>query len=236
MKSVHLDRKVSATARLPKRSTIVESPSGKTAQPTNVGSVTAQRPSAPVAQTQVVAPQSARSPRPALSSSTPLAAQQQQQLSQTMQPTRPRLAPPGQYSQSVADEKSQVIRPSFARGNTGVMIIDDSAPNSPSGGVEESPLSAPEDGITLADIPQLIEAEEARKQHRALPYQSPIPLVAELTPLGLMIVKHSALLALYRSPLKNEFELDDLLEFIETKKGGFWNKLFKANKQKKGKH
>ena len=113
------------------------------------------------------------------------------------------------------------------------MIVDDSAPNSPSCGAEEPPLSAPDDGITLADIPQLIEAEEARKQHRALPSQSTAPLIAELTPLELMIVKHAALLALSRSPLKNEFELDDLLEFIEAKKGGFWNKLFKKDKQKK---
>ncbi|KAH9004821.1 hypothetical protein EDB86DRAFT_3072286 [Lactarius hatsudake] len=36
MKSVHLDRKLSATAHVPKRSTIVESPSGKVAHPTDV--------------------------------------------------------------------------------------------------------------------------------------------------------------------------------------------------------
>ncbi|KAG8726379.1 hypothetical protein FRC12_023453, partial [Ceratobasidium sp. 428] len=35
MKSVHLDRKLSATARLPKRSTIIESPTGKVAQRTD---------------------------------------------------------------------------------------------------------------------------------------------------------------------------------------------------------
>lgn len=117
------------------------------------------------------------------------------------------------------------------------MIVDDSAPTSPAGGVvDEPPLSAVSSGgdaITLADIPQFIEAEE-RKQYRAIPNQIQVPMIAELTPLELMIVKHCALLALYRSPLKNEIDLDEMLEFIEAKKGGFWNKIFKGNKQKKG--
>ncbi|KAH8111025.1 RhoGAP-domain-containing protein [Phellopilus nigrolimitatus] len=234
MKSVHLDRKVSATARLPKRSTIVESPSGKTAQPTNVANVT-QRGPGPSAQPQsaMSSANPVRSPRPAPPLQAPLTSPQPPQHQQT-QPVRPRLSPPGTLSGGLFDDKGQVLRPGFARNNTGVMIVDDSAPNSPSGGIEDPSLSRPDDGITLADIPQLIEAEEARKQHRPLPSQSHIPLVAELTPLELMIVKHAALLALSRSPLKNEYDLDDLLEFIEVKKGGFWNKIFKANKQKKG--
>ena len=238
MKSVHLDRKVSATARLPKRSTIVESPSGKTAQPTNVTNVL-HRPSGPSAQPQVATASvaSARSPRPAQPPSTSPQPPQQQQSPQSQgPPVRPQLAPPGMLGvgAGLLDDKGQVIRPSFARNNTGVMIVDDSAPNSPSGGVDEPPIGVPDDGITLADIPQLIEAEEARKHHRSLPSQSHVPLVAELTPLEMMIVKHSAILALYRSPLKNEFELDDLLEFVEVKKNNFWNKFFKGNKQKKG--
>lgn len=232
MKSVHLDRKVSATARLPKRSTIVESPSGKTAQPTSVANVT-QRGVGPATQPQTAmssaAPQ--RPPRPAQPLN--LQAPPTSPPPTHQQPARPRLAAPGTLSGGLFDDKGQLLRPGFARNNTGVMIVDDSAPNSPSGGNDEPPLSAPDDGISLADIPQLIEAEEARKQHRALPSQSHIPLVAELTPLELMIVKHAALLVLSRSPLKNECDLDDLLEFIEVKKGGFWNKLFKANKQQK---
>ena len=248
-RTAHMGRKLSATAHLPKRSTIVESPSGKTAQPTNVANVT-QRGPGPTAQPQVATSSGSgtpvRPPRPAQPLHAPLAPSpgpshhQQQQIQQQQLPNhsgqvvRPRLAAPGALPSGLFDERGQMLRPGFARNNTGVMIVDDSAPNSPSGGAEEPPLSAPDDGITLADIPQLIEAEEARKQHRALPSQSTAPLIAELTPLELMIVKHAALLALSRSPLKNEFELDDLLEFIEAKKGGFWNKLFKKDKQKKG--
>ena len=151
------------------------------------------------------------------------------------QTPRPRLGPPGTPPGPGFDEKGQIIRPGFARNNTGVMIVDDSVPTSPiATGNEEPPMGSSEDGITLADIPQLIEAEEARKQRRSLPSQSHVPLVAELTPLEQIIIKHSALLALSRSPIKNEFELDDLLEFIEIKKNNFWNKFFKQNKQKKG--
>ncbi|KAI5121611.1 hypothetical protein M0805_001143 [Coniferiporia weirii] len=240
MKSVHIDRKVSATARLPKRSTIVESPSGKTAQPTSVANVT-QRGPGPAAQPQAAMSSavSGRPPRPAqplnsqVAPTSPQSSPAQQQYQQHTQPIRPRLAPPGSLSGGLYGDGGQVLRPSFARNNTGVMIVDDSLPNSPSGVYDGPSLSAPEDGITLADIPQLIEAEEARKQHRALPSQSHVPLIAELTPLELMIVKHAALLSLSRSPLKSEVDLDDLLEFIEVKKGGFWNKLFKANKQQK---
>ena len=38
LKSVHLDRKLSATARVPRRSTVVESPTGKVAQSSDVTS------------------------------------------------------------------------------------------------------------------------------------------------------------------------------------------------------
>lgn len=125
-----------------------------------------------------------------------------------------------------------MLRPGFARNNTGVMIVDDSAPNSPAGGVEEPTLSTPEDGITLADIPHLIEVEEVRKGHRTLSSQSTILLIDKLT-LELVIAKHAALLALSCSPLKNEFDLDDILEFIEAKKSGFWNNFLEKDKAKK---
>ncbi|EGO22161.1 hypothetical protein SERLADRAFT_362555 [Serpula lacrymans var. lacrymans S7.9] len=163
MKSVHLDRKLSATARLPKRSTIVESPAGRTVHPSDT--LHTHR-----------APQEIKVPQPQL---------------------------------------------------------DESAPNSPAGGIEEPPLHAPDDGITLADIPQLMEAAQAREQQRSLPRQSSIPHVAELNALELVIVKHCAVLILQKSSLRDQFDLDEILELVEIKKGGFWNKLFKAGNDKK---
>ena len=261
--SVHLDRKLSATARLPKRSTVVESPTGKTAHPANVlqaqqqmiqlqqqqqhlqqhhqQRINSPSPSS-LAQVASSAAVPVRSPRlPPQTPSTAALQQPQTPSSQSPQtsfqqpqPSRPRPGAPGTLSLNTSDDKGQSLRPSFARNNTGVMIVDDSMPNSPAPLSEDPLMNQQDDGITLADIPQLLEAEEARMQHRPSPFQTSRPLIAELAPLELMIVKHSALLALYRSPLKNEIDMDDLLEFLEVKKGGFWNKLFKPGKQKKG--
>lgn len=120
------------------------------------------------------------------------------------------------------------------------MIVDDSAPLSP-GTREAPPPLAVDDSITLADIPQIMEQEQAREQHRSLPSLGDKPLIAELTPLELAIIKHCAVLALSKSHLKELFDLDEMLELVELKKSGFWNnfKLFKngdksRNVKKKG--
>lgn len=57
--------------------------------------------------------------------------------------------------------------------------------------------------------------------------------MADLTPLELFIVKHFAVLALLRSPLKDQFDLDEVLELIELRKSTFWTKLWKGNNDKK---
>ena len=126
------------------------------------------------------------------------------------------------------------MRPSLTRSNTNteVMIIDESVPNSPSGGDEQT-IPKRDDALTLADIPQLMQVAQAREQQRLLPRQNSIPYIAELNAVELAIVKHCAVLALTRSPLKDHFDLDEILEMIETKKSGFWNKLFKSDKDKK---
>ncbi|KNZ74640.1 Rho-type GTPase-activating protein 1 [Termitomyces sp. J132] len=177
--SVHLDRKLSATARLPKRSTIVESPAGRSVHPSDV------------------------------------------------------LHPQRQHEHHPQGQQHQAL----SRANTEVMIVDDSAPNSPAEG--NTPISNPrmDDSITLADIPQLMEAAQAREQQRSWPRESSIPYIAQLSPMELAIVKHAAVLLLTKSPLKDAFDLDEVLEMVETKKSRFWKTLFKnekKNKQKKG--
>jgi len=89
-----------------------------------------------------------------------------------------------------------------------------------------------DDGITLADIPQLVEAAQAREQHRPLPRQGSIPFIAELSALELAIVKHHAVLVLYRSQLREYFDLDEILELVENRKAGFWKTIFKGNDKK----
>lgn len=203
MKSVHLGRKLSANAHLPKRSTIVESPTGRSVAPTDV--LPSQRSQEGLQQQHKTPPQP----------------QQQPSYGQLNKPHLGQLPP---------IEAPQVLRPAYARGNTEVMIVDDTAPNSPAIGDDPGPPSA-DTSITLADIPQLLETAQLREQHRSLPRQNSIPYIAELSALELAIVKHSAVLVLSRSPLKDQFDLDELLELVEAKKSGFWNKLFKGDKK-----
>jgi hypothetical protein len=95
------------------------------------------------------------------------------------------------------------------------MIVDDVTPTPPPGDKDEqqsSPWPAYVlhfDGITLADIPQTVEAAQAREQYRSLRRESSIPYIADLSVLELAIVKHAAVLALHRSPLREYFELEE---------------------------
>lgn len=232
--SVALDRKLSATARLPKRSTIVESPTGRIAQPTDISNAqrtqdTASRQPQPMLYNTPATPTTPtlRQPQPRNAGSTPLLQHQQSQGPTPSWPSPQRLSP---SSPSVNEQGEQVLR----RNNAQVLIVDESAPTSPT--QEDSPKAAGhgnEEGLTLADIPQLMEVEQAREQHRSLPFQGGKPLIAELSPLELAIIKHAAVLALYRSSLRDQFDLDELLEMVEVKKSGFWGKLFKGGNDKK---
>ncbi|KAJ7207290.1 LIM domain-containing protein [Mycena haematopus] len=223
MKSVHLDRKLSATARLPKRSTIVESPAGRSA-PSEVLSSQKTQDSTSASQPQQQSAPNAPQPQYAQQGQMRSPSQQAASTSYLSRSPRPHLG-------SDMNQQGQVLRPAFARNNTEVMIVDESGPNSPAGGEEQRDPQL-DNGITLADIPQLMEVAQAREERRSLPRESSIPYIAELSALELAIVKHAALLALSRSALRDQFDLDELIEMVETKKSGFWNKLFKPGDKK----
>lgn len=270
--SVHLDRKLSATARLPKRSTIVESPTGKIAQPTS------NLPHHPQLSGPDPSAQSQRSVQPSnypgsSRSPVPLQVKGGQPPPRPPPPNIPPLnqydpypqsAPQPSYASPVSPlalspgAEAHAIRPAFARNNTQVVVVDDRVPDSYDHQSQSSHfdttiarsaqmMQAPEtespkevsgpfqddDGITLADIPQLLESEQAKEQRRSLPRMAGKPLLAELTPLELVIIKNFAVLVLQRSPLRDQFEVDDILELIEVKKSTFWNRLFKPGGDKK---
>ncbi|KAG9088052.1 hypothetical protein FS749_002460, partial [Ceratobasidium sp. UAMH 11750] len=222
MKSVHLDRKLSATARLPKRSTIVESPTGKVAQRTDVGS-----------QRGEVAARGVVTPAPSLLGSTLVgqsAAPSQagsmysaSNVSVNVPITLRQPRPPNSGGESPT---SGVLRPPFARNNTQVRIVDESLASP----VREDAFDGDgsSEGLTLGDIPQLVEAE----QRRSLPRQGGRRLIAELSPLELLVVKHVAMFHLTRGPLREVVDLDELSELLEVKKNTFWGKLFKGGKDK----
>ncbi|KAI0820813.1 RhoGAP-domain-containing protein [Trametes gibbosa] len=222
LRSVHLDRKLSSTARVPKRSTIVESPTGKVAHATEMAHRPQEVPASARHAPQSAQQSSVRPPKaPHVHAQSAHPAHQQRSLPS-----------PGVIDTNV---QSQVIRPSFARGNTAIKIVDESGPSSPAGAIadHDGMVGGVEDGITLADIPQLVEAAQAREQRRSLPSQSATPYIAELNPVQLAIVKHCAVLVLQRSPLRDQFDLDEILELVELKKSSFWNKLFKPGNDKK---
>ncbi|EDR14675.1 LIM domain-containing protein [Laccaria bicolor S238N-H82] len=226
MKSVHLDRKLSATARLPKRSTIVESPAGRSAHPSD--GLQPQRPH----EVGTPAPHQSSSSIPQSQHAQQGQMSYQGQGNQSSRQSPPTQPPRSYYSNGPPEPSDQVIRPSLSRGHTEVRIVDESAPNSPAGEEQHQQRgNRLDDGITLADIPQLMEVAQAREQQRSLPRENSIPYIAELSALELAIVKHSAVLALTRSPLKDQFDLEELLEMVEVKKSGFWNKLFKGDKK-----
>ncbi|KAG9017166.1 hypothetical protein FRB90_001518 [Tulasnella sp. 427] len=269
--SVHLDRKLSATARLPKRSTIVESPTGKIAQPTGSLSHHPQLSGPDPAATSQRSVQPSNYPGPSRGGM-PLQAKGGQPPPRPPPPNIPPLnqhelypapAPQAAYGAPVSPlalgpgQEAHAIRPAFARNNTQVLVVDEKVPEPHESQSQSSHYDtvtarsvqltqAPEtespkaltgsfhedDGITLADIPQLLESEQAKEQRRSLPLMAGKPLLAEMTPLELVIIKNFAVLALQRSPLKDQFELDDILELIEVKKSTFWNRLFKAGDKK----
>lgn len=152
--------------------------------------------------------------------------QQQQGQPSPQRPPRPVLSP-----ESSLDAHS--FKPPYARGNSEVKIIEDSAPSSPSLAYDDRPPDlrpqSADEGITLADIPQLVQAAQARAQHRSLPGQNAIPFISELGGLELAIIKHSAAVVLSKSSLKDQMDMDEIFELLEMKKGGFWNKLFKPS-------
>ncbi|KAJ9106368.1 hypothetical protein QFC21_001514 [Naganishia friedmannii] len=222
LKSVNLDRKTSAHARMPQRSTVVESPSGKIARAGGSSSARSAEGVPPL-------PSDGRSDSPAESFG----------RGRTPGKHTPSATTPYHSSGSPSPAgKVDVIRPAFARNNTSVCIVNETADLSPE---DDPPLSPShddspfdhEEGVTLADIPAIVEAEQARLTHRNTAMGDDRPLISELSALDALIVKHFALLALTKSILAPYIDLEEMLELVEVRKNQWWNKIFKGGKDKK---
>lgn len=231
MKSVDLDRKLSTTARIPQRSTIIESPAGRVAQSSDAASRSQQnvdgngraqtKPPSKEAQRPPDRPRPPREAPPAFA-----------RPSEQPAPLRPAYPLP-----------NDSFRPTLSRETTAVKIVNDQPTEGPRPqdgprlGDQHGPLR--DDGITLADLPRAMEAEQFKEQQRPLPTQA--AMVGELSALEAVIMKHVAALTLANSPIKDETTLDELLEIVEARKGNFWGKLFKGGNEKpkvkkKGRH
>jgi hypothetical protein len=232
MKSVALDRKLSTTARVPKRSMVVESPSGRVAQHSEPQSAQPRASSSEIREV----------PRKPPSSAPVSATSSRDRPAQSSRPQSPpssagALASPQGLAKRLPSRELEP-RPTLARTTTAVRIVDEHGPDSAliAGDAIDS------EGITLADLPGVMEAERAREQ-RGLPSAPPphVKFLSELSALEFFIVKHVAALELASEPqLKDAAPLEELLELIDSRKNTFWGKLFKGggndrkNVKKKG--
>lgn len=167
MKSVQLDRKLSSTmARIPKRSTVVQSPSGRTAQSDDSSFTLFQaKPPVPSRKDQplvdpvrgTVISRSTGASSSAKPSSLPFPTVSSPPLHHTHTPSASLHASPS--------------RPSLNRATTAVRIVDEPQPlfSEPAshrldpalGGAAEP--TRDEEGLTLADLPKVLEAEQKRE-------------------------------------------------------------------------
>lgn len=237
MKSVNLDRKHSTTARVAQRLTVVETPFARTAQanehaPANEGS---GRIGLDVPQTSQQGAPNHRQPMDG-----------GHRLPGSSTPTRAgHLSPPEANGQLPAIARSPQLedtslRPAYNRSTTAIRVVEDTSQVDSGAfrdtemlGSDRSPVQD-EEGITLADLHSVMEAEQAREQQRILPKNA--QLLSELSALEYLIVKHAAAITLASDlpPYRDFAQLDDLLDIIDVKKNNFWGKLFKAsNKDKK---
>ncbi|KAM0749370.1 hypothetical protein T439DRAFT_290651 [Meredithblackwellia eburnea MCA 4105] len=214
MKSVNLDRKLSSTtARVPKRSTVIQSPTGRVAHPNDL-----HKPPVPSRKDQPILDPSraATVPRPS-------------------PPTQPQSYRSLPFDAASPPPSNGSSRPQYNRATTQVRIVDDQVPAPLDGPVLGGPSEPTQDenGITLADLPQVMQAEQAREQHRYVPSRMGT-LLSELSALEYFIVKHVAALMLSENAaFRDVAPLDELLDIIDTRKNTFWGKLFKGGNEKK---
>ncbi|KAG8834410.1 hypothetical protein FRC17_008981 [Serendipita sp. 399] len=237
MRSLSLDRKNTAV-KTPKRLTIVESPIGK------------------VAHTDVYASTVSSSPKRSQKPLTPPSPKKRNKPSTPPSPThrtspRPASPRPGEEAEasssyipiaSITEGSPSTGRPEFTRMNSQVVVMEEvqNTVEFPVGRTA-SPIQEnaddDRDSFRLADITSLVEAEQARERASTLSSASvyDAPYLSDLDNLDTVIVKHAALWLLNHSELKDKFDADDILEGIEVRKAGLWNKFFRGEKKVKKK-
>lgn len=85
------------------------------------------------------------------------------------------------------------------------------------------------ESLRLADISSLMEGD--RRSVLSAGSGPDLPFLSDLDPMDSVLVKHAALWLLNHSELKDKFDADDVLEGIEIRKGGLWNKFFRGEKK-----
>lgn len=241
MKSVNLDRKLSATVRTPKKSTVIDGPAGKSGQvladqKEKVPSTLPRASSENLTRTQ---PQPLSLPTNTRDRSATVAAQS---LPQEGKPPRP---PPLDPQKAAAYGLTPVERPAYNRSQSAVRVVDD----------DDTPLAQhredlklkeaarnDQDGLTLADLPHAMAHEQALKEQQRQDGRKQKPVsprhaqfLSELSALEYMLVKHAATLMLPAedSPFRDIASQEELVDLVEMRKNNFWSKFFKPQDNKK---
>ena len=89
-----------------------------------------------------------------------------------------------------------------------------------------APISAPsttpyDEGITLADIPMILQAEQVREQREQTSSTSSRRPISSLSAEELQVFKYVALLRVQKSSLLEIVDLDDALDLIVRRKNTF---------------
>jgi hypothetical protein len=99
--------------------------------------------------------------------------------------------------------------------------------------IQEEATDDEHESLRLADISSLMEGD---RRSTLGPESGPdTPFLSDLDPMDSVLVKHAALWLLNHSELKDKFDADDVLEGLEIRKGGLWNKFFRGEKRVKKK-
>ncbi|KIM23080.1 hypothetical protein M408DRAFT_17979 [Serendipita vermifera MAFF 305830] len=259
LRTVSLDRQ-NTTVKTPKRLTIIESPVGKSAQTTELAGINnlsksppksqkpptppsqSQKPSTPPSQHQkpFISPTSSpkkRGNRPGTPPSPTNRVSVGADTDNVIMPASAEAVPIASITEPAASGSSST-RPSFTRMNSQVVVMEEVPPAGTvladmpvrtASPIPEEVTDDEHESLRLADISSLMEADKRSVLSAGL--GSDAPFLSDLDPMDTVLVKHAALWLLNHSELKDKFDADDVLEGIEIRKGGLWNKFFRGEKK-----
>ncbi|WFD31085.1 Rho-type GTPase activating protein Rga1 [Malassezia sp. CBS 17886] len=204
IESLYLDQRMSSMAKLPRVSTVVGSPAGFHTQPSDVGPM--------------------RNPWATDTAPAPAAEQQLGRVEARLADT-----PSADGRPAACEDGAVPVRAPFTRNNTDVLVREEGPSDTERDRVHGGRIAGDE-GLTLADIPLILQAEQGREQQGAAPARVAI---SSLSLEEMYLLKHVALLRLQRSVLMELVAGDEVLEFIQVRKPTFWGKLFKGGKDRR---
>ncbi|KOS13576.1 hypothetical protein Malapachy_1762 [Malassezia pachydermatis] len=216
LETQYLDRHMSNKAHVPRISTVVGQPSS---YETHVGGAETRR----ITQSPDVDKEPARPTRP------PADRGADEGASAGAAPSIAVAPPPLPSSASAKPGPVVPIRAPFTRNNTDVLVRMNSVTSKARESWSEGTMSY-EEGITLADIPMILHAEQEREREPGIVDRRPL---SSLQADEWLVVRGVALVRLERSALAEWTLSGDLYEFV-VRKSTFWERLrFKGAKDRR---